>query len=409
MSMKSSGVAAGILLLVGVGGCAEAPVSAQAPDDAPEPAAVRASRTPQQMLADVAKAYQDAPVLTDEIRVEIQIRGTTQSTQRSFTAGPGTDVRLLIDGFVFTAVDGNLSAYRAGRADKYFQTPLQGDLPRTYLTLTGGVPLPVPQLAMRAARAPADYLPALGMQLAANMKPTAAEPAGGGAPRPDVIPLAGDRGATGEILVDPATNFMKRIEIRTGGLTLVATMNPKRHDTLPAPIAFDPAGRRRVDSMQAVAQLSPGDAAPDFTLPTLEGEPVKLSDLRGSLVVLDFWATWCGPCKMALPKLQQFQDWARAEGLAVEVLPINVGERVRGEENIKRKVAAFWKSGGYTMKTLVDYESSMALAFDVGPIPHSVVVGPDGVIRHVKTGFHPGLAEEFKQLARKYAKKRTGA
>jgi hypothetical protein len=112
---------------------------------------------------------------------------------------------------------------------------------------------------------------------------------------------------------------------------------------------------------------------------------------------------------MVLPKLQQFQDWARAEGLVVEVLPVNLGERVSGRENIKRKVAAFWRSGGYAMKTLVDYENAMALAFDVGPIPHTVVVGPDGVIRHVKTGFHPGLAEELKQVARKHAKKRTGA
>jgi peroxiredoxin len=397
MSLKFTGVLAGIVVLVAVAACAEPPVAAQGP------------RTPQQLLADVVKAYQDAPALTDEIRVEMRVGANAQTTERRFAAGPGADARLVLDGFVFTAVDGTLSAYRQDLPEKYFQTPLQGNLAQTYLQLTGGMPLPVPQLAMRTAETPEDYLPSLGMMVAANMAPASGETPEGTDPDLEVIPLAGDNGATGAIFVDPRTNFMKRMEVRAGGVTLVSTMNPKRLEALPEPIAFDASGRRRVDSMQAVAQLGAGDPAPDFTLPTLDGDPVSLQDYHGSLVVLDFWATWCGPCRMALPRLQQFQNWARTEGLPVQVLPVNVGERTRGKENIRRNVAAFWKSGGFTMPTLVDYESSVAVSYGVGPIPHTVVVGPDGIIRHVETGFHPNFAEQLKALARRHATERTGS
>jgi peroxiredoxin len=397
MRLNLMGVSAGVLFLVIVAACAEAPVAAQAP------------RSPQQVLADVAEAYRDAPALTDEIHVEIGFGGTTQSTERSFVAGPGTDVRLVIDGFVFTAVGDRVSAYRQDRPEKYFETPIRGNLPETYLQLTGGVPLPVPQLAMRSGAAPADYLPSLGMQIAANLRLAGGETVRRGDRSLEMLRLEGDNGATVEILVEPRTSFMERIEVKAGAATLVATMRPKRHDALPEPITFDAAGRRRVDSMTAVAQLSQGDPAPDFTLPTLDGEPVTLSDHRGSVVVLDFWATWCGPCRMGLPKLQQFQNWARTEGLAVEVIPINLAERVRGYENIKKRVATFWAGGGFTMQTLVDYENSMGLAYDVGPIPHTVVVGPDGIIRHVETGYRPAFADELKKLARTLQTDRTGS
>jgi thiol-disulfide isomerase/thioredoxin len=118
------------------------------------------------------------------------------------------------------------------------------------------------------------------------------------------------------------------------------------------------------------------------------------------MVVLDFWATWCGPCRLALPRLQKFRDWARAADLAIEVFPVNIAERLPTAEAKRAHVEKYWTRQGYTMDTLMDYDNSAATAFEIGPIPHSVVVGPDGTIAHIEVGFKPDFAERLKRMAR---------
>ena len=147
--------------------------------------------------------------------------------------------------------------------------------------------------------------------------------------------------------------------------------------------------------------LVAGDDAPDFTLETLDGAEVSLASYRGTMVVLDFWATWCRPCQMGLPKLEEFANWARQEGLAVTVLPVNMGERYPTHEAKKIAVARFWKGKGFTMPTLLDYDDKVAAAFRVGSIPHTVVVDPQGKIMDVEVGFNRNAVDHYKKLTRK--------
>jgi hypothetical protein len=102
---------------------------------------------------------------------------------------------------------------------------------------------------------------------------------------------------------------------------LTLTLSPKVADTLPTAIAFDAGSRKAVDSLEGLepTPIAIGETAHDFTLSTLGGETVTLSKLKGSVVILDFWATWCGPCKMALPKLQEFATWAESSGQPIKV------------------------------------------------------------------------------------------
>ncbi|MHC4141989.1 MAG: peroxiredoxin family protein [Planctomycetota bacterium] len=344
----------------------------------------------EQLLREMAKAYQSAPAFTDEMRVELRVGAARRSDVRNVAAGPGASAQVVIDGFEFTAVDEQVFIVRADRPGKYFVTPLVGHLPNTFGGLTGGMPLPVPQLALRFGRGPEDYLQSFGMQAALNLK------------------LAGRETVTREgrsLEQLQFTGFLERLELerveRDGSrMTMTASMSPKRLDRLPQLISFDTEGRRAVETLQDVMKLGRGDPAPDFTLPTLDGERVTLSDHRGSLVVVDFWATWCRPCRLGLPRLQQFDDWARQEGLAVEVIPVNVGERQRTNEAKKGIVEKYWKSQRFTMKTVVDYDNSTAMTFEIGPIPHTVVVGPDGIIRHVEVGYRPALTDELKAMTR---------
>src|SRR6185295_17811123 len=140
---------------------------------------------------------------------------------------------------------------------------------------------------------------------------------------------------------------------------------------LATPIAFDAGKRTSVKTMEELepTAVKEGEAAPDFTLATLSGDSVTLSKLHGSVVVLDFWATWCGPCKMALPKIQEFAKWAESSGQPIKVYAVDVWEHTTGADQTKEKVGEFWKSKGYTFPTLLDLDQAVVKKYGFQSIP----------------------------------------
>ncbi|MBK6911203.1 MAG: redoxin domain-containing protein [bacterium] len=124
--------------------------------------------------------------------------------------------------------------------------------------------------------------------------------------------------------------------------------------------------------------------APDFTLEKLSGGTVKLSELRGKVVVIDFWATWCGPCKMTMPLIEQYYK-NRPDG--VEVYGINVWER-----NGTDKVASFIQNAGYTFPILFGKDET-AGEYAVRGIPTMFVIDKDGKIAHRHVGYNPQIAQ----------------
>ena len=131
-------------------------------------------------------------------------------------------------------------------------------------------------------------------------------------------------------------------------------------------------------------------AAPDFELPRQGGGSVKLSDLRGKVVILDFWATWCGPCRKSLPALQTYYEKKQQN---VEVFCVNVFERDGG-----RSVEPFWKQNGYPMPVLLGTQE-VAQHYSVSSIPTLLVIGPEGRINYRHQGFDPNLPEQLHWMA----------
>jgi len=131
-----------------------------------------------------------------------------------------------------------------------------------------------------------------------------------------------------------------------------------------------------------------GSQAPDWSLKASDGTIVNLRDLRGKVVVLDFWATWCGPCRMGMPGMQKLHE--RFKGKPVEVFGANVWER-------SPNPMAFIKQKGFTYRQLLNADA-VAAAYGVSGIPVIFVIGPDGKILDIIRGFVPQAEERIAHL-----------
>jgi thiol-disulfide isomerase/thioredoxin len=127
-----------------------------------------------------------------------------------------------------------------------------------------------------------------------------------------------------------------------------------------------------------------GKPAPMFALPTLDQrEVLRLDALRGKVVLLDFWATWCPPCRKQMPIVQRL---SRDPSLAgrVMILSVNVDDDEPERVALVRK---FMARNQYTMTTLLD-DGTVAHAYRVSSIPTLVIIDPQGRIHHLSTGIH---------------------
>lgn len=126
---------------------------------------------------------------------------------------------------------------------------------------------------------------------------------------------------------------------------------------------------------QPAARL--GSPAPDFTLQRVGGEALRLSDLKGQPVFVNFWATWCTPCREEMPAMQELYERYRDQGLVI--LAINMEE---DEARVRRWV----EQGGFTYTFVLDSDGQQVKRYNVNAAPTSYFIGRDGVIRDLKLG-----------------------
>jgi len=133
-------------------------------------------------------------------------------------------------------------------------------------------------------------------------------------------------------------------------------------------------------AMPAVA-VEPGAPAPAFRLPTFDSAaPVSLADLRGKVVFVDFWASWCSPCRQSLPLYDALRsDFAAADFV---ILAIGLDEDVADEK-------AFLAEHPVKYKTLQNSQGDVAKAFDLKGMPSSYLIDRDGIVRARHVGFTP--------------------
>lgn len=123
-------------------------------------------------------------------------------------------------------------------------------------------------------------------------------------------------------------------------------------------------------------QLSEGDAAPDFTATLADGTEFTLSEQQGKVVLLNFWATWCGPCVREMPAFEKLQE---DYGDNVAILAVNCMEDAD-------TVAAFIEENSYTFPIAIDERGAVSAKYPTQGIPYTLVIDGDGIVQNIYMG-----------------------
>ena len=127
---------------------------------------------------------------------------------------------------------------------------------------------------------------------------------------------------------------------------------------------------------QTGVPLKAGNKAPDFTAELIDGSSLALSDLKGKPVIINFWATWCGPCVREMPAFERLKE---DFGDEIGIIAVNCGDDAD-------TVKDFVDENGYTFPVALDENYEVAMLYPSNSIPYTVVLDANGKITHVSTG-----------------------
>jgi len=140
----------------------------------------------------------------------------------------------------------------------------------------------------------------------------------------------------------------------------------------------------------AVADTVTGPA-PNFTLKDTGGNNMRLSELRGNVVLINFWASWCGPCRQEMPLLDEL--YTQYKPLGFTILGVNVEEKSADARDLLKKIPV-------SFPVLLDNENKVSKLYNVVAMPSTVIVDRDGNMRYVHLGYQPGYEQRYQDQVR---------
>ncbi len=155
---------------------------------------------------------------------------------------------------------------------------------------------------------------------------------------------------------------------------------------LPAVLAFCGA------ASATVTVLAP---APDFTLRGTDGRHLRLKEQRGQVVLVNFWASWCGPCKQEMPHFNRLHDRYRSAGFVL--LGVNIDE----DAGLGASTASRW---GLSFPVLLDTDKTVVRQYDLGSMPATVLIDRDGRVRYLHRGYRGGIEATYEKQIRELVK-----
>ena len=135
-----------------------------------------------------------------------------------------------------------------------------------------------------------------------------------------------------------------------------------------------------------------GRPAPDFVLKSISGDNLRLSEYKGQVVMINFWATWCGPCRQEMPDLDAL--YKRYERFGFVLLGVNIDENDDKAQRMARELQI-------SFPVLFDRDKEVSRLYQVDAMPTTVLIDQDGTVRHVHRGFRTGYTETYQEQLRK--------
>ncbi len=129
-----------------------------------------------------------------------------------------------------------------------------------------------------------------------------------------------------------------------------------------------------------------GRTAPDFVLKSSTGENLRLSEYRGDVVMINFWATWCGPCRQEMPLLDEL--YGRYQRVGFSLLGVNI-------DDDSRRAMAMVKELGVRFPVLFDEEKKVSKLYEVEAMPMTILLDREGTVRHIHYGYKPGYEQKY--------------
>ena len=136
-------------------------------------------------------------------------------------------------------------------------------------------------------------------------------------------------------------------------------------------------------------------AAPDFTLQSMNGPNLRLQEQRGRVVLINFWATWCGPCQQEMPQLNKLYDKYRAAGFVL--LGVNVDDDARHATDVAGKL-------GLKFPVLLDTDKTVSHLYSLATMPSTVLIDRSGQIRYIHQGYRAGVEADYDKQIRELLK-----
>jgi thiol-disulfide isomerase/thioredoxin/polyisoprenoid-binding protein YceI len=377
-----------------------------------------------QLREQVAKAYQTTQTYRSDVLFKFeQVNGRWTNTQSTDfkVAIDRVSNKVLIDKPEFIIVaDGKklkvvVREVPGSHVEKDAPAQITYEVLTTLVTMPGmswlTQPMVIPDVALLTGK---DPITALASQEVTQIEALPPDPTDK-ANRPG-LKFVNFQG-TWTLRVDPASHLVTAATVEMTGsdprgnfARMTYQINIEKHDEPLGPDAFalDTTNSKPTDSLDALAKAQAqaaqaaagqgaggqggvhpleGQKAPPVVLKTLDGKAFDLATVKADVIVFDFWATWCPPCRRGLPELQKVHEWAVKNKKSVAIYTINLQEPAD-------QVGQFWTAGKFTMPVLMDSNGAVAQAYHVEGIPQTVIISA-GKVERVHEGLIPDLAKSL--------------